>query len=262
MGLLDGVKAKIDRADVLIDEVRARTDPIAEIATRSICKEIDGNESRLVFRVMEVPTIAIDIAVVVGEVLHDLRSALDHLAWQLVLFDGGKPNRDTTFPILTKPGPVNIKPGISSEAIVRALTDAQPFSRAVEFGHDPRDRPLEILRVLNNYDKHNLLLGVVCSIDGDMPAYWGSNHGDPKPAYRFTVGPLRPGSVVAAFDFKGRSAPAHFDPTFKLVVSPVVEKARWLLFRNIADGLSAISKQVRWQINYGGFAALLGEQRI
>ena len=263
MGVLDGVKAKIDRADGLIEELRARIEPISATAIRSIRRETDGDETKLLFRVTELPSIDNDIAVVVGDVLHNLRSALDHLAWQLVLFDGGQPNKDTKFPIFTKvqARPVTIKPEINSKEILAALTEAQPFSEAAH-GHDPLDDSLELVRVLNNYDKHHLLLAVVCSIDGDLPAYWGSNHGDSEPAYRFTVGPLGPGSVVARFDFRGHRAPSHFKPVFNLAVSLMVPEARWLAHRSIADGLAKLSSGVRRQINYGGFVALLGEQHI
>jgi hypothetical protein len=179
-------------------------------------------------------------------VLHNLRSALDHLAWQLVLFDGGQPNEQTGFPILTRPGPVTIRPGITNEAILAALTDAQPFSEA-DHGHDPHDHALELVRFLNNYDKHRLLLAVVCSISADLPAWWGSNPGDPEPAYTFTLGPLQLGSVVARFDFRGHRAPPHFNPTFELAESPMVPEARWLRHKSIADGLAALSSGVRWQ---------------
>jgi len=263
MGRLDGVKAKLDRADALIADLRDRVLPIEEAATASIRRDSCDNESRLVYRVTEIPPISPGVGVLAGDVLHNLRSALDHLAWQLVLFDGGQPNEDTSFPILTSPPrrPLTIKPGISNPAIIAALTEAQPFSEA-RHGHDPHDDALELVRVLNNYDKHRLLLAVVCSIDGDLPAYWGSNHGDPQPAYRFSVGPLMPQSVVAEFDFGAHRCPPHFEPTFKLAVSLMVPEARWLAHRNIADGLAALASGVRWQVNYGGFVAVLGERRI
>src|SRR4051794_30807570 len=43
---------------------------------------------------------AVRMQTLVGELLHDLRTSLDHLAWQLVLENGGTPTEDTTFPVL------------------------------------------------------------------------------------------------------------------------------------------------------------------
>jgi hypothetical protein len=42
----------------------------------------------------------------------------------------------------------------------------------------------------------------------------------------------------------------------------MVPEARWLRHKSVADGLAALSSGVRWQINYGGFVALLGEHQI
>jgi hypothetical protein len=36
----------------------------------------------------------------IGEFLHNTRSSLDHLAWQLVLSNSGEPSLATCFPIL------------------------------------------------------------------------------------------------------------------------------------------------------------------
>jgi hypothetical protein len=39
------------------------------------------------------------LSVLLGDFLHNLRSALDHLAWQLVLVNGSTPGKRTGFPI-------------------------------------------------------------------------------------------------------------------------------------------------------------------
>jgi hypothetical protein len=138
VGVLGGVKAKLDRADALIAELRARVEPIAAAATESIQREEDGDATKVLFRITHLPAIETDIAALVGDVVHNLRSALDHLAWQLVLFDGGQPNGSTSFPILIQPAVVTINPAIKNQEILDALIEAQPFSSAAH-GHDPRD---------------------------------------------------------------------------------------------------------------------------
>lgn len=40
-----------------------------------------------------------EIGLIAGDVVHNLRAALDHLYWQLVLVCGGTPNKSTFFPI-------------------------------------------------------------------------------------------------------------------------------------------------------------------
>ncbi len=39
---------------------------------------------------------------IIGEIVHDLRSALEQLVWQLVLLNGGQPRKSHTFPIRVK----------------------------------------------------------------------------------------------------------------------------------------------------------------
>jgi hypothetical protein len=39
------------------------------------------------------------LGVILGDMVHNLRSALDHLVWQAVLRNGGRPNRSHQFPI-------------------------------------------------------------------------------------------------------------------------------------------------------------------
>src|SRR5690606_21763862 len=92
----------------------------------------------ITYRLTESPIAGAYVSAIVGDVLHNLRSALDQLAWQLVLFDGGTPNQLTTFPVLREPPtdgrgervPVTIKPGIDDPRIHRALEEAQPFHEA------------------------------------------------------------------------------------------------------------------------------------
>jgi hypothetical protein len=104
------------------------------------------------FRVQALPH---TVAAVAGDVVHNLRSALDHVAWQLVLTNGGTPvepgsgRRATQFPILTdEPGTLEVAGVLSSEAldIVRA---AQPYASPGRPG-----RLLAALRHISNTDKH------------------------------------------------------------------------------------------------------------
>ncbi len=51
------------------------------------------------FIVESVQPIPSDISLIIGDTVHNLRSALDHLAYQLVLANGESPSRNTEFPI-------------------------------------------------------------------------------------------------------------------------------------------------------------------
>lgn len=102
-------------------------------------------------------------SVVLGDFIHNLRSALDLLASELVSAAGNEPVHDvypkTHFPILTKRpdaknglvGQANIPGGIRDES--RSLLDSvQPYQRS-----KPALHPLAILQELSNKDKHQQL---------------------------------------------------------------------------------------------------------
>lgn len=70
----------------------------------------------------------------IGEILFNLRSCLDHLAWQLVILDGGKPGEYTQFPIRETPfskagnlTATQIVPDIKCAQILEALEEVQPY---------------------------------------------------------------------------------------------------------------------------------------
>jgi len=99
----------------------------------------------------------IRLATIVGELVHDLRSALDHLAWCLVTENGGTPDQDTTFPILKKPPTkdgVRVLPNVSggvSDAARTLIERAQPYWPIdVNVEYDA----LWLLHRLSNIDKH------------------------------------------------------------------------------------------------------------
>jgi hypothetical protein len=104
------------------------------------------------------PEIDARLNTLVGEHLHDLRSGLDHLAWQLVLKAGGTPTDDTKFPILEVAPPTNSQgqggsPGVAGGVSSRAKTligSAQPYKLGARY----REHPLWLLHKLWNIDKH------------------------------------------------------------------------------------------------------------
>lgn len=94
----------------------------------------------------------------IGEFLHNLRSALDHLAWRLVEKGGGVPNEHTSFPIL-KVAPTANKKGITppptviggvSQKAMAVIECAQPYKWGARFA----EHPLWLLHELWNIDKH------------------------------------------------------------------------------------------------------------
>lgn len=169
---LDGVRLKILRA---AEHMYVLQEKIAEfyISHAYAAKtEFDPNLGK--FRTSVWITDKPDpMGTIIGDFLHNLRSALDHLARAIVIHDGAKPSSvpgcSTQFPILTDrirdeagqvvPVTIFTKRGTAISDESRAiLEDVQPYSCTQG---DPKDMALAVLSKLNNIDKHRLLHGVV-----------------------------------------------------------------------------------------------------
>ncbi len=100
-----------------------------------------------------------DIGVIVGDIAHNLRSALDHLACQFVIGNGCTPTTQTAFPIFsedpkaTEKSLNKWKPMVKgmSPAAIRFIEDCQPY----KIRHLPDPHHLSILSALSNWDKHH-----------------------------------------------------------------------------------------------------------
>jgi len=109
----------------------------------------------------------VEWSLVLGDVLHNLRSALDLLAWQAVIAGGGVPGKQTAFPVFS----VNVKAqgdkGVTgalkgaAPRLVESIRRFQPFNRC-ETQEALRNDALRILHRLDIEDKHHLL--VVCAV--------------------------------------------------------------------------------------------------
>lgn len=266
---LDGVRIKLRRAADLTTELREKLSPLANIAEQSIyCVRSADVPSRLEYCVGTVPAVDAMVAAIVGDVVHNLRSALDHIAWQLVLLDGGQPDERTVFPIHlssvnTKGNErhLTIEPGIRRSDIMDAVESMQPYD-AIKHGHPPETDALGILQRLNNIDKHRLLLTVVHTIDHNMPAYWGSNDGDPPPVYRFNTELLKTGSVVATFDFGESEPPPRFEPHLSLVVTIEERDTSWGRGRDVVELMQSLHHGVESDINIRIVPLMPGESHL
>lgn len=161
-----GIHAKLDRASDLFENLRREADQLLAGYQAAVVKDRfeDGAQ---VFVLHGAPPVPASWGPLVGDIVHNLRSALDHMAWQLVIASGRTPKRpNTSFPVrTTSPGPgetgPTIRPGIHP-ALQTLLIEEQPYARfAVADGLNPRKSPLALIVELNNLDKHVDLIPVV-----------------------------------------------------------------------------------------------------
>ena len=165
---LDGVVEKLVRADTHLQAIEVAEANYIVPGTYGVRRQYEeripekSGRSGLTWREDLNPAPPLRIAVLCGDFVHNVRSALDHLATALVLENEGTPSEDwpfTHFPIcedrLTEKGrerSVTVVGGISDEAAF-LLDTLQPYQRV----DDPTLHPLWLLNRLWNVDKHRTL---------------------------------------------------------------------------------------------------------
>jgi len=192
----DGSRAKVDRALELLlqldDELHEYldADPIAlERQTQP-----DGETMVIALRVTQLPPIRLSL--LVGEVTHQLRSALDHLAYALVTAAGNTPTRRTAFPVLTKrpDGGLRIDGGVTPAALA-VIDSLQPYQSKT-----PAVHPLNVLTELWNIDKHrHLHLTALRSTNTQV--FLSAPHGSAMFGGQFQANVVGDGDAIGAFRF-------------------------------------------------------------
>lgn len=144
-------------------------------------------------------------SVICGDVVHNLRSASDHLVWQLVLAQGNTPDRWNSFPIYTDPNQFQRKVkypsnpeqsplhGVApSEELWRLIEGEQPYN-----SQEPSEHHLNILAKPSNVDKHRTLhTSWFYAAEDSIRAAVGWNSDASLLDHQVNSGPLPPNSCT------------------------------------------------------------------
>ncbi|MDE0145225.1 MAG: hypothetical protein OXI53_00015 [Nitrospira sp.] len=178
MNKLNGIYAKINRAGDQIDLLTTDMDRFCTDIRQSIVREVreDSDEQVWVYH-GETPSAPIEWSVRVGEILYNLRSALDHLVSQLLLANGQEPSHQNAYPIVNEESEWSrnkhrlkgVMPRV--EFIVERL---QPYTGGLYLPFDVS--VFRTLHTLCNIDKHQRLHRFVVQTSGIGPIDFGENH--------------------------------------------------------------------------------------
>jgi hypothetical protein len=163
---LDSAFVKLDRADEHFDSVRMEIEAWTENGGYAFSRtqNHDLTEHRFHVCFNRQPDL-VRWGLIAGDCAHNLRSALDHVAWECASRHGEPPD-GTEYPIfrdkaryLAERGAERKIAGIKDPAIRTLIEESQPWKRtSEESDRDPRgpaDRnPLWILHELDRVDKH------------------------------------------------------------------------------------------------------------
>lgn len=162
---LDGIAAKIHRADEHIGNLNAEITSFLRDNYR-VGRHFDAESRQYRFTAFGDATVPLRVAVIIGEIVHQLRSALDHVITQLNAIGPGGGKADVLeFPICRSAssfkracGRGKIE-GVSVAAATR-IQQLQPYRTS-----DPAEHAsLYVLHDLDITDKHRLLLTVVAVV--------------------------------------------------------------------------------------------------
>lgn len=228
---LEGTLLKIERARSEIDRLGLAEEAFRRDADyRLVRAERDPKTGEYAYRVRVGQAPDPEWGVFIGEIAHNLRSALDGLIYQLVLDNGKKPTLHTQFPIFLvghttrrrrdrrnvliphfeghelADGRRMLK-GVSEEHQAK-IERLQPYKRLLKGSPSGygRNNILYLLKELNNADKHRLIQVVGAKPGGIINGGWERREVDVfSGAYDLSG----PGYIVLADGAKVLTAPAE-----------------------------------------------------
>jgi hypothetical protein len=173
---LEACAAKLDRAVEHIDALRVEQRAYMQTEPMHVESRFDGDTGWWVFSA-SCERVSIRYSNIVGDCVHNLRSALDQLVAQAVIANGGQPTTDHQFPITETAASFTKQAKRRLESVSephRAIIEAaQPYHERNDGSGKPQ--ALVVLNDLSNRDKHRLINAVTLVAGSDQP--WQINFG-------------------------------------------------------------------------------------
>ena len=169
--LFEGCRAKFERADNRLKEFEQDVGSAATENVYGITSEDDPITGEYVVRALLPHDLFLQYSVTAGEIIHQLRSSLGHLVWQLIIANGGSHKEGITgFPAfhdeaMYKNRGLQIIAGVSGSD-AKIIEESHPFH-----SNDYMAHPLYVLNQLWNLDKHRLLIVAGVALRGYSALY-------------------------------------------------------------------------------------------
>lgn len=176
---LAGPEAKLDRAIEQLKTLKAQADRFVETQPYTVTVQFEPEAGCYVTRFWGRRPVPLESSILVGEIVHNLRSALEHVAWLLATANANDPaslwepekRKLITFPVAKHAEAFlshSLRPLISAEAKA-AIEPLQPY-----VGRLPKHvatHPLVGLHELWNIDKHRVIHGGIGQFDFSKVAW-------------------------------------------------------------------------------------------
>ncbi len=268
---LDGPRVRIARAESEIDRLKDVEQSFRDSSNyRAVKAEFNPKTGMDVFRIeIDGPAPNLMWGVWIGEIAHNLRSALDGLIHQLVIADGGSPTLISQFPIFLAGTTIRTRKNRKGKPILihhfagHERGDGQPMIEGLSEKHkrivesfQPYKRwrrgtalPIYWLKKINNADKHRLIQ--VVGAKTGMPPVVGFWSDDGEYPFRIPPGKLlkhggKFGEVPRHMHVRPQIVPLI---AFSDGCPPVAGKAVVNTLRNILEHVSEIIESFENEFN-------------
>lgn len=181
---LDSCFAKLARAEEHLELFREEADRLLDsvAASTTFKTTYDPDVPRFLVSVDDEPTVSLRLCTIAGDYVHNLRSSLDHLAFQLLILVGD-PYEKTQWPIVGDLAKIDRNPYFRAfRDRLRGKGRGDLWTKVEGYQHHNyvptpptpeidlltqryRDLPLLVLHELSNMDKHRLLLDPYFTIE-------------------------------------------------------------------------------------------------
>lgn len=152
--MFESARSKIERADKHISDLKGAFDAFIETHPHTLSIGSDPNTGEMTVEVRFREKISSTFALIIGDAVHNLRTALDHATWELIGLDKGTQDRWTAFPTS---GQDRINYEATCNGIKTPRADTKKFF--IDFAAYPGGAGQKIwgLNALDNDDKHTVL---------------------------------------------------------------------------------------------------------
>ncbi|MEJ7656106.1 MAG: hypothetical protein WKF33_03635 [Thermoleophilaceae bacterium] len=227
---MNGPRAKVERANEHISDLVSEIERFHHRNPYEVVREIEADTGDLLYSFRVRVALSPRLALIAGDAVHNLRSALDLLYRRLVEVNGKPPSESDAFPIFKSRTKAESGLGQVEGRIGRAAGRAVGGLKPYPGGNDGLWR----LRELDVIDKHRLLLAIWASsrsvvFHHKMPVPWQD---EPVILPPIAIGEvsrdcLEEGSPLTRISPESLASDMHKDPEFRIEIAldepPVVQ---------------------------------------
>lgn len=152
--MFESANLKIDRAKHHVSDFKRQFNAFVDDNPHTFTSKADPKTGEMLFKIRFKSALPQEqFGLVLGDAIHNLRAALDHLMWELMGLDHGTQNRHTKLPV--GQDLASYKASCNGTQTPRA--DTKRFLAGLEICGDGKRKRLYGLHLLDNADKHTVI---------------------------------------------------------------------------------------------------------